>query len=35
MIRGLDGFDAEERNAIVRKVFRVCTWDGETLRLGI
>lgn len=35
MIRGLEGFDAEERNEIVRQVFRVCTWDGETLRLGI
>lgn len=35
MIKGLDGFDADERNEIVRKVFRVCSWDGETLRLQI
>lgn len=35
MIHGLEGFSAEEKNAIVHKVFRTCTWDGETLTLGI
>lgn len=35
MIHGLDGFSEDERNAIVHKVFRTCTWDGETLRLGV
>lgn len=32
-INGLDGFTPKERNEIVRKIVKRCTWDGETLFL--
>lgn len=35
MIRGLDGFDDKERNAIVREVVRECSWDGERLSITL
>ena len=35
LIKGLDGFTADERNEIVRDVVRECTWDGETIFLKL
>lgn len=32
-IRGLEGFSATQRNEIVKKVIRECTWDGSELFL--
>ena len=33
LMKGLDGFSAEERNEIIRNVVRECTWDGESLSI--
>ena len=33
LLKGLDGFTAEERNEIIRSIVKECTWDGETLSL--
>jgi len=33
-ICGLQGFDAEQKNRIVRELFTECSWDGETLRIA-
>lgn len=35
LIHGLDNFTDEERNRIVRKLVKSCTWDGETLFLSL
>lgn len=35
LIQGLDGFSAEDRNAIVRDVLKECKWDGEKLFLRL
>ena len=31
LLKGMDGFTAEEKNEIVRSIVKECTWDGETL----
>lgn len=31
LIRGMDGFSATEKNAILKELIKECRWDGETL----
>lgn len=35
LIKGLDGFDDKEKNAIAREIIKECSWDGEQLILTL